>query len=380
MDARGDSHYLKHRYAGVSRGVQNSSVALESDLLPTKMSGSRTPYKRDNNSSTAMQGSGHGLNVFLLIIALLLGAGAGYYYYEKKFEKHELSLLLNLHHAQEAQQSLKSKVESLESLNKKLSRERADVKYELENVEKQLKQRMEREQSVSQLSEIERHEKLQLERKVRDAVHYAAQMQEAVQKMSRERLLEKFGPGPHRMEIELAYPPESNMHNDVGGETVLVELAPEEYMPHTVLTFLEQVDRKLWDGASFHRNANHVIQAGPVANFLTPVNVNLSQKFKESGYANVLFQEYSHHFPHAKFTLGFAGRPGGPDFYISTMNNAQFHGPGGQQEDADPCFAKVIGGFDALDRLQRTEVEVGSYQRIKNYVAIKQIRILTKVK
>lgn len=319
MDVRGDNHHLKHRYAGVSRGVQNSSVALASDLLPTMMSGSRAPYKRDNSSSTAMQGSGYSLNVFLLLIALLLGAGAGYYYYEKKFEKHELSLLLNLHHAQEAQQSLKSKVENLESLNKKLSRERADVKYELENVEKQLKQRMEREQSVSSLSEIERHEKVQLERKVRDTVHYATQMQEAVQKMSRERLLEKFGPGPHRMEIELAYPPESNMHNDVGGETILIELAPEEYMPHTVLTFLEQVDRKLWDGASFHRNAKHVIQAGPVANFLTPVNVHLSKKFKESGYEHVLFQEYSHHFPHAKFTLGFAGRPGGPDFYISTM-------------------------------------------------------------
>ena len=31
------------------------------------------------------------------------------------------------------------------------------------------------------------------------------------------------------------------------------------------------------------------------------------------------FQEYSPRFPHKRLTLGFAGRPGGPAFYISTM-------------------------------------------------------------
>ena len=57
-----------------------------------------------------------------------------------------------------------------------------------------------------------------------------------------------------------------------------------------------------------------------------------------------------------QYTLGFTGRPGGPDFYINKMNNTEAHGPGGQhqhhlEEFADPCFAKVIDGFETLDMI-----------------------------
>lgn len=47
-----------------------------------------------------------------------------------------------------------------------------------------------------------------------------------------------------------------------------------------------------------------------------------------------------------------AGRPGGPDFYISTIDNTKNHGPGSQNKDAklldeaDNCFAMLISGFD----------------------------------
>lgn len=61
-----------------------------------------------------------------------------------------------------------------------------------------------------------------------------------------------------------------------------------------------------------------------------------------------------------QFTLGFTGRPGGPDFYINKMNNTEAHGPGGQhqhhlEEFADPCFAKVIDGFDTLEMVYREQ-------------------------
>jgi hypothetical protein len=135
-----------------------------------------------------------------------------------------------------------------------------------------------------------------------------------------------------------------------------------------------------------------------------------------------LFQEYSEKFPHVKYTLGYAGRPGGPDFYISTLyvlvasakfaleyretaacdgdpnsrswfpslhlcccrrNNAAAHGPGGQgsyddPSEADPCFAKVIEGFDAVDRMHKSDVNPGSFMRMKHYVAIRHVRILPK--
>ena len=42
------------------------------------------------------------------------------------------------------------------------------------------------------------------------------------------------------------------------------------------------------------------------------------------------FQEYHPQYPHKLFTLGYAGRPGGPAFYISTMDNTDNHGPASQ--------------------------------------------------
>ena len=59
----------------------------------------------------------------------------------------------------------------------------------------------------------------------------------------------------------------------------------------------------------------------------------------------VAFQEYSPEYPHVQWTVGLAGRPGGPDFYISKVDNSANHGPGGQShhdlhEEADPCFGK----------------------------------------
>ena len=74
-------------------------------------------------------------------------------------------------------------------------------------------------------------------------------------------------------------------------------------------------------------------------------------------------QEYHADFPHVKYTLGYAGtRPGGPDFLdVSTQGNSRNHGPGGQgsyavKSEADPCFAKVVEGFEAVDRMHTLKV------------------------
>ena len=48
-------------------------------------------------------------------------------------------------------------------------------------------------------------------------------------------------------------------------------------------------------------------------------------------------------------------------FYINTLDNSVFHGPGGQTnaafpEDADACFAKLVSGSDLIDRMARIPV------------------------
>ena len=94
-----------------------------------------------------------------------------------------------------------------------------------------------------------------------------------------------------------------------------------------------------------------------------------------------MFQEYSEKYPHNKYTLGYAGRPGGPDFYISTQDNSKIHGPGGQDSyqdptEADPCFARIIEGFNIVDRMHQSPVEEGGYKRMVKYVSINSMRIL----
>lgn len=62
------------------------------------------------------------------------------------------------------------------------------------------------------------------------------------------------------------------------------------------------------------------------------------------------------------------------------IDNIKNHGPGGQtsyaiKSEADPCFAKVVEGFDTVDRMHTLSVQPGGYNRLVHYVAIKNVTI-----
>ena len=92
---------------------------------------------------------------------------------------------------------------------------------------------------------------------------------------------------------------------------ILIETAPIELMPVAVLLYLDIVSD--WEGGMFHRNAGHVLQIQT-----------------HGRHRGLPFQEYSPEYPHVEGTLGYAGRPGGPPFYISTIDNTRNHGPASQ--------------------------------------------------
>lgn len=121
--------------------------------------------------------------------------------------------------------------------------------------------------------------------------------------------------------------------------TIAIETAPINLMPHAVFRFLE-IARQLQVGY-FHRRAHHVLQA------------QIESLTSGTRGAPLAFQEYSPLFPHEKWTLGFAGRPGGPAFYISTVNNTRNHGPASQGSalEADSCFGRIVGGFAVAKRM-----------------------------
>lgn len=104
----------------------------------------------------------------------------------------------------------------------------------------------------------------------------------------------------------------------------MVELASIDDVPHAVHHFLEQVQHGLWNGCFFYLNGPHVVQAGPAlaeddeADANEDEDTRLSAKpFQELGLDTLAFPDYSDNFPHKTWTLGFTGRPGGPDVYIN---------------------------------------------------------------
>ena len=170
-----------------------------------------------------------------------------------------------------------------------------------------------------------------------------------LQVASRQLLLAEFGARAQRLVDLRVRLPDASEHR------MRLRLAPDELMPTTVLYFLRQVRDGVWDGATFHRNAGHVLQAGPAGN-----RGRMATLAKARGEPDlqVPFQEYSARFPHRELSLGLAGRPGGPDFYISTRDNTELHGPGSQSADAaiigeaDSCFASVVEGVAAVDAMR----------------------------
>lgn len=163
-----------------------------------------------------------------------------------------------------------------------------------------------------------------------------------------------FGPGPHRVRFTVRLP-----HHPIEGDFV-AEMAGLDVMPHAVHLFLEQVHHELWDNTFFYLNGPHVLQAGPQDWEEGELGSNL-KRFTDTQLDKLAFPEYNDKFPHLPWTIGFTGRPGGPDWYINKADNSKSHGPGGQpqhdlQEQADPCFGKIVEGQDTLHRVFKGEI------------------------
>lgn len=205
-----------------------------------------------------------------------------------------------------------------------------------------------KEEEIKNTSQLKRRDAA-----IRKQIDY---LQNQIQEVSRREALERFGEGPHLVEFSVIF---SDTSEGTMPSKFTVEMAPLELMPHAVLMFLEMVETRLWDETAFVHHTDHIISATPT---VYHSGISKREEFQKAGLLHTAFQEYNEEFPHKPYTLGFSGRPGGPDFYISTLDNSQMHGPGGQLnadliEEADPCFAKVIQGFDVVDKIHQKDME-----------------------
>jgi cyclophilin family peptidyl-prolyl cis-trans isomerase len=136
-------------------------------------------------------------------------------------------------------------------------------------------------------------------------------------------------------------------------------------MPHSVHTFLEMTSLGLLDGCSFILNAMHVLKVAPLP-YDGSSAAEKAKNFAEKGLESVAFKEYNKNYPHKKYTVGFAA-DGSPSFYINTEDNSEIH-------VGDPCFGKVIEGFDTVARLEAMPTRNGIW--FEKRIGIKSARLL----
>ena len=186
-----------------------------------------------------------------------------------------------------------------------------------------------------------------------------------LQEATRELLKARYGYfEPYRVKIVLEFQPQSPEFATKGPHgSILLEMAPRRLQPHSVYMFLEIA--RHYQGGGFHRIARHVLQ----------VMVRGGRRFP-----SLAFQEYSDQWPHQQGTVGYAGRPSGPGWYISIQDNVRNHGPGSQQKhnpyEADSCFGRVIAGYnDEVQRIAKIP-EQGFLKDPKKHVLIREMQIL----
>lgn len=233
------------------------------------------------------------------------------------------------------------------------------------DVIEQKKEDMEEEQHIMDKAALFTNPKMveevgAIQKKLKEYASQAQKLKEQVSSISKRDALEKYGPGPHRIEMELIFP------GHLAGPTKFqVEMAPLDLMPHSVYTFLEMASLGLLDGCSFILNALHVVKAAPLP-FNGSFNQEKAQQFAASGLESVAFREYSADYPHKPYTIGFAA-DGTPSFYINTEDNSEIH-------VGDPCFGKVVSGIETVKRLEASPTRNGIW--FEKRIGIKKATVL----
>ena len=243
----------------------------------------------------------------------------------------------------------------------KLSREASAAQRRLDQQQQELRQLQQKEANQGMAERESAEQSLQsLRQHLEESNVVHQQRVQQVQNFSRQAVMEKHGPGPHRVRIDLVFP-------DGTDGSFVVEMAPLDVMPHSVHVFLEMVSQGLWDGCSFVMNALHIVKTAALP-FDDHDTINHATAFLEAGLNGPSFAEDSARYPHKRYTLGFAGGHS-PSFYINTQDNSNIHA-------GDAAFAKVVDGNDTVGRLEAEPTTNGGIW-FQQRIGIRKMTILT---
>jgi cyclophilin family peptidyl-prolyl cis-trans isomerase len=163
-------------------------------------------------------------------------------------------------------------------------------------------------------------------------------LEKHIQENSAKAVVDAYGIGPHRVQVII------KDQADVSYKFV-IELAMLMEMPHAVHHFLRMVDLRLWDGLSLvHGIGLDYLMA-------TPMTLDSHEwerkRFVDANLTHMAYTEFSETYSppdHHKYSVAFAGRPGGPEFYVNLEEHPQF-------SEHESVFGIVSEGRDVIDKL-----------------------------
>lgn len=317
------------------RVMRKSSASVSVDSLPAWLGGYTQPQHDElSQDHSVLSSFGNNTLVFTarrrkkpLYIAVVVFCVIGLFLYSRSHA--------TLHNAVAQASSLTLERRSIHTQFK-------IVEHDLRKFQRTIVRLSQRQGQISQENVEEKNnaitEMSRLQENVKGANKEIIVLQNHIQETSRKDALDKYGSGVIRVELELSFPDSPD-----GPNSLVFEMASLDAMPHSVFMFLEMVDAKLFDGCSFILNAMDIIKAAPLP-FDGSSAASKVKAFTRAGLESVAFREYSPEYPHTKYTVGFAV-DGSPSFFINTSDNTEIH-------EGDPCFAKIVSGFDTVKRLE----------------------------
>lgn len=223
------------------------------------------------------------------------------------------------------------------------------------------------------------------------------ELQPEVRRRVASRVAGRYGEGPHRLRFDVRFlgPAGKPTDNPLDSASFTVQLADPESMPHTVHHFLTSAaELRLWDGTAFVHHSEGIVTAVPT-DYRTAHSVR--DRFDRSGMAQLAVEEATSEALRAammghSYVLCFGGGGGqASEFYIK-MTDGDYDSlttPAGRDDnrgdrddgtetEEDTCFARVVRGYDAVDRIAQRGAIAEERRRI-NVVGIDNVTFLPKM-
>ena len=161
---------------------------------------------------------------------------------------------------------------------------------------------------------------------------HVIEIQRTIQEDARSNIIQRYGEGPLKLVLDLQFADEKGEHG--GHSKSQLDILFWTSTPHATWTLVEQVGRKIWDGAVFEWGLQQKILQ------VTPVHDDPEQPGRLEFSEDIPEQE------HSPWTVGIRDDPdtGKLQLFLNLHDNAESH-------DHETCIGRVVGGFDVLQRI-----------------------------